>query len=175
MKPSLCVVKAVSWPRAVITNVGLPFFRALSAFTHGVTSRQDWASHCLSLKEPQRQVNTSAFIKSTAPFSPLKHKEHIHISLSFLSSTKSTGSELMSKVFVWRFILYWHLYSAFHRLHVKTLYRAINHTPFLMKLYVGNWAPILPSAMSHMRDTGSVMKPAQVGLKKMDGGQTFPP
>lgn len=44
-----------------------------------------------------------------------------------------------------------------------------------MKLYVGNWAPILPSAMSRVRDTGSVMKPAEVGLKKMDVGQTFPP
>lgn len=131
------------------------------------------ASFCFSLKELQRQVNVSAFIMSTSPFFPLKHKRSYFTPISF--QHKSTGSELMSKVFVWRSTSYWHLYSSFHRLRVKTLYRAINHTPFLMKLYVGNWAPILPSARSHVRDTGSVMKPAEVRLNKWMEVRLSPP
>lgn len=62
-----------------------------TAFVRSRTASKAQASSCLSLQEPQRQVNTSAFIKSTNPFFPLKHKEHIHISLPFLSSPKAQG------------------------------------------------------------------------------------
>lgn len=63
----------------------------LSLLSFSVTTRQRVTFSCLSLKEPQRQVNPPACITSTSPFFPLKHKERIHISLPFLSSTKAQG------------------------------------------------------------------------------------